>query len=48
MSPKNILKLIEWKIDLYLFYFLYNPFKRYRYHRYMLGKWGDKYRKLIN
>jgi len=40
----HLLKLIEWKIDLYLIYFLYSPYKKYRYKKYMLEKWGEKYK----
>lgn len=40
----HILKLLEWKIDLYVLYFMYSPHKKYRYHRYMLQKWGEKYK----
>jgi hypothetical protein len=40
---RKILKWAEWKIDLYIAYFMYNPGKRYHYHRYMIKKWGDKY-----
>jgi hypothetical protein len=40
---KKIFKWVEWKFDFYFTYFLYNPNKRFRYHRYMIKKWGDRY-----
>jgi hypothetical protein len=41
---KKLLKRIEWVIDYYFFYFMYSPFKKYRYCRYMMNKWGDKFK----
>jgi hypothetical protein len=35
---------LMWFFDFYLRYFLYNDKKIYRYHRYMLNKWNDKYK----
>jgi len=35
---------LQWRFDYYIAYMLYNPHKRFRYHRYMLDKWGDRYR----
>lgn len=35
---------VQWRFDYYIAYMLYNPHKRFRYHRYMLDKWGDRYR----
>lgn len=45
---KNLIKQLEWSYDYYFLYFLYNPNKIHRYHRYMLEKWGDKYKNKIN
>lgn len=45
---KNVIQLILWKIDFYIIYFLYNPKKLYRYHKYMLTRWGKKYRNTID
>lgn len=38
----------NWKFDLYIAYMLYNPNKRFRYHKAMLEKWGDRYRSLFS
>jgi hypothetical protein len=34
---------IEWFLDFYVAYFLYNSKKLHRYHKYMIGKWGKRY-----
>jgi len=44
---RHWLKEIEWILDFYFAYMLYNPNKRYRYHRYMLDKWGDRYKEKV-
>lgn len=36
----KILKTIEWYVDYYLTYFLYNPRKKNRYVDYMTHKYG--------
>lgn len=40
-------KNIEWLMDLYIVYFLYNPNKKMRYHKYMIGKYGTRYTDLF-
>ena len=35
----RFLKKLEWMIDYYLVYFLYNEKKRNRYHKYMKSKY---------
>ncbi len=37
---KKTLEKLEWIIDYYLVYFLYNPNKIDRYHEFMLNKWN--------
>jgi len=44
MSYKRFFKEVEWRFDYYIAYMLYSPNKRFRYHRYMLDKWGDRYK----
>ena len=36
---KNILTSLEWNLDYYLIYFLYNPNKIHNYHTYLNDKW---------
>lgn len=40
---KRLWKAIEWNIDYYLVFFLYNENKLHRYHEWMSKKWGEKY-----
>lgn len=40
---KKFLSQLAWVFDYYFAYFLYNPRKRDRYHRYMKHKYGKKY-----
>lgn len=35
---------VQWRLDFYVGYMLSNPNRRFKYHRYMLDKWGDRYR----
>lgn len=42
---KSILKKVDWFIDYYLVYFLYNTNKLDRYDVYMKEKWGENYNK---
>lgn len=41
----KLLKTLEWYFDFYLAHMLYNDRKFYRYNRYMLEKWGERYRR---
>jgi hypothetical protein len=41
-------KNIEWFLDLYVVYFLYNSNKISRYHRYMIHKYGTRYTDLFS
>lgn len=43
-----MLKKIAWFFDYYILYFLYNERKINRYHRDMINKYGDKYRKKVD
>ena len=45
---KKLLTKIEWALDYYIVYFLYNPHKHNEYIRYMINKWGDKYKTKLN
>lgn len=40
--------MIRWLLDYYILYALYPPYKVYKYHAYMLDKYGDTYRKHIH
>ena len=40
---KKLFRNIDWIIDYYLVYFLYNTSKLDRYDTYMKEKWGEKY-----
>jgi hypothetical protein len=42
---KKLLLKIDWIIDYYFVYFLYNTNKLDRYDTYMKEKWGEKYTK---
>lgn len=42
---KKLLTEIEWIFDFYFAFMLYNDRKFHRYNRYMLEKWGKRYRK---
>jgi hypothetical protein len=42
---KKLLKNIDWVFDYYIGYFLTNGNKINRYHKFMLQKWGDRYKK---
>lgn len=41
----KFLKRLEWIFDFYIAWMLYNARKSYNYHKYMINKWGDKYKK---
>lgn len=41
---KKLLQKIDWIIDYYFIYFLYNTNKIDRYHDYMKNKWKEKYK----
>lgn len=41
---KEIWVEVQWRLDFYVGYMLSNPNRRFKYHRYMLDKWGDRYR----
>jgi hypothetical protein len=43
IQMKKFFKEIDWRIDYYFVYFLYNSNKVHRYHRYMIDKWGARY-----
>lgn len=42
---KKLLTELEWIFDFYFAFMLYNGMKFHRYNRYMLEKWGKRYRK---
>jgi hypothetical protein len=41
---KSYFKKIEFWIDCYIVYLLYNERKHYRYNAYMMKKWKDKFK----
>lgn len=38
-----MMKKLEWILDYYLVYLLYNEKKLHHYNQYMTKKWGSKY-----
>lgn len=40
----KLLEKIEWIFDYYFAWTLYNGYKTHQYNRYMIRKWGDKYK----
>ena len=41
---KRLLTKLDWIFDFYFAHMLYSDRKFYRYNRYMLMKWGKRYR----
>lgn len=40
---KKFFNRLDWIIDYYFLYFMFNSRKLNKYHEYMTKKWGEKY-----
>jgi hypothetical protein len=45
MKMKKLIKEISWVFDYYFAYFMYNERTMHRYNRYMIEKWGERFKK---
>lgn len=43
----KFLNEIMWRFDFYFGWMFYNGYRSHQYHRYMIKRYGDRYKKLF-